>query len=113
MLKTYMITKDAEDTHCGVLNYDTDTDYYSLDINPDYPIEDLPAILAAYRSIGKTSLDHNETLRFIRARVIPAERHNIDKILWEIDEDVYSELAMLEYTQGRCCMDEFYLLQGR
>lgn len=109
LLKAYKIVNDNDKKPCGTLCYDTDTNYFYLDIEPTYPIEKSPAILAAYKSMGKESLNHNETLRFIRDRIIPAERQNIEQVLHRVGVDEYSELSMLEYTMGRCCMDDFYI----
>ena len=109
MLKAYNLIKETNPTPCGTLYYDTYTKCFYFDIAPNYPINELPAILAAYRSMDKISLNHNETLRFIRARIIPVERQNIIDILKSVEEEAYSEIFMLEYTQGICCMDDFYL----
>lgn len=109
MLKQYKIIEEGKTAHCGLLKYNTDTDEYSIDIEINYPIEQLPAILAAYKSIGKVNLNNEEALRFVKARVIPAERQNIGQILRKIGVPYYSEFFILDYTKGRCCMDEFYL----
>lgn len=61
------------------------------------------------RSKGDYDLDEKRSLMFVKARVVPPDRQNIGQILREIGAKYYSEFAILDYTSGKCCRDNFYI----
>ena len=109
MLKTYTIVSGDTQTSCGILIYDTEKDTYTVQIDPEHDSSDMPAIMAICAERDKYTLSGKEALRLVRSRVIPPDRQNIDQILEKIGSAYYSELAILEYTGGRCCRDNFYI----
>lgn len=49
----------------------------------------------------------------MKERVVPPDRQNIGTIMRDLHMKKYSEFPILEYTSGRCCMDDFYLEEIR
>lgn len=109
MLRNYRIMSGDTHTSCGILIYDEEKEIYHVRIYRDHDINDMPAILALSAQQGDYDLDEKRSLMFVKARVVPPDRQNIGQILREIGAKYYSEFAILDYTSGRCCRDNFYI----
>ena len=59
--------------------------------------------------ITRQEIDDKWARRFVKERVVPPDRQNIGMIMRQLHMKKYSEFPILEYTSGRCCMDDFYL----
>ncbi len=112
MLKKFLIKEtgfNREEEGYAVLSYDEERDIYGVEIprtvNPDH----LPAILGILARQGTYTVGDKWARRFVKERVVPPDRQNIGMILKDVGIGYYSEFPLLEYTSGRCCMDEFYL----
>lgn len=106
--------RNAEREDLGVLGYlyyDEEKDVYKTEVLPDTIIGELPAILYLWANKGEYILEGKEALRFVRARVIPPDRQNIGEIMRKVGMKYYSEFPLLQYTSGRCCQDECYLVE--
>ena len=71
----------------------------------------MPAILSLLAKQGIRELDDKWARRFVKERVVPPDRQNIGMIMRQLHMKKYSEFPILEYTSGRCCMDDFYLVE--
>jgi hypothetical protein len=109
MLRQYLITDDAG-TDYGTLVYELDTRTWKLDINPERTWDDAPLSLAIYIKQGIYSLDTKQSLAWVRDRLLPPSRHNINSILRELDIPEYDEAAFIEKTRGVSANDYLYLI---
>lgn len=111
MLRTFEIRNDALETSTeyAVLTYDDETDQYAVHIPETVGVNDLPAILSLLAKQGRRELNDKWARRFVKERVVPPDRQNIGMIMRQLNMKMYSEFPILEYTSGRCCMDDFYL----
>lgn len=111
MLRTFKIVNDSFEPskEHAVLTYDEDSDLYAIHIPEKMDCNELPAILSLLARQGVRQLDDKWARRFVKERVVPPNRQNIGTIMRELHMKKYSEFPILEYTSGRCCMDDFYL----
>ena len=111
MLRTFEIINDSLEPSAehAVLTYDDETDQYAVHIPETVGNNDLPAILSLLAKQGIRELNDTWARRFVKERVVPPDRQNIGMIMRQLNMKRYSEFPILEYTSGRCCMDEFYL----
>ena len=111
MLRTFKIVNDSfepSDEH-AILTYDEDLDQYAVHIPETVDCNELPAILSLLAKQGTRELNDKWARRFVKERVVPPDRQNIRTIMRQLHMKKYSEFPILEYTSGRCCMDDFYL----
>lgn len=111
MLRNFKIMNDSikTDGEHAILTYDEETEKYSIHIPQEVPCNDLPAILSLLAKQGIREIDDKWARRFVKERVVPPDRQNIGMIMRELHMKKYSEFPILEFTCGRCCMDDFYL----
>lgn len=111
MLRIFEIRNDflepAEEY--ATLTYDEATEKYAVHIPESIDCNDLPAILSLLVKQGIREIDDKWARRFVTERVVPPDRQNIGTIMRQLHMKKYSEFPILEYTSGRCCMDDFYL----
>lgn len=93
----------------AILIYDEKADRYGVEIPENIDPDHLPAILGILARKGIYSVQDKWARRFVKERVVPPNRQNIGMIMRDVGMTYYSEFPLLVYTQGRCCMDEFYL----
>lgn len=111
-MRRFKIKEDgvgSEEEGYAVLSYDEDKDIYGVEIPRTIDPNHLPAILGILARKGIYSVEDKWARRFVKERVIPPDRQNIGMILRDVGIGYYAEFPLLEYTSGRCCMDEFYL----
>ena len=111
MLRTFKIMNDMLEPlgEHAILTYDEDSEQYAVHIPESIDCNDLPAILSLLAKQGIRELDDKWARRFVEERVVPSDRQNIGTIMRQLHKKKYSEFPILEYTSGRCCMDDFYL----
>ncbi|MCM1160796.1 MAG: hypothetical protein NC412_06190 [Roseburia sp.] len=111
MLRTFRILNDSLEPSYehAILTYDEESEQYAVHIPDSIDCNELPAILSLLAKQGIRELDDKWARRFVSERVVPADRQNIGMIMRELHMKKYSEFPILEYTSGRCCMDDFYL----
>ncbi|MCM1498051.1 MAG: hypothetical protein NC124_06245 [Clostridium sp.] len=93
----------------AILSYDEEHDEYMITIPDSVSPDDLPAIPGILARKGIRVIEDKWARRFVKERVVPSDRQNIGMILREAGIPYYSEFPLLVYTNGRCCMDDFYL----
>jgi hypothetical protein len=104
-----LITDDAS-TDYGTLSYEPDTRIWKLEINPERTWDDTPLSLAIYIRQGIYSLDARQSLAWVKDRLLPSSRHNINHILRGLDMPEYDEAAFIEKTRGVSANDYLYLV---
>lgn len=68
-----------------------------------------PFMLSLFLKKGIRSLDQDASMRWVRSRIIPSSRQNIEEILEKNKMDSYDEHTLLLKSEGRSCQDEFYI----
>jgi len=112
MLKTFGLYDAAlNNKQVGIFRYDMENKQFSMSIFKDIPIADLPLSLDIFASNGKYELSHKDVMTWIRGRICPPGRHNINDILKELNLQEYDEFEILMHTKARCDKDELYLLE--
>ncbi|MDR2712816.1 MAG: hypothetical protein LBB91_06860 [Clostridiales bacterium] len=112
MLRTFALHDAAlGGKRVGTFRYSTADMQFSLTIFADIPLIDLPLSLDGFAKHGKYELGHDDTLDWVRERICPPGRQNIDSILHDLGLAEYDEMALLSYTNGRCDKDELYLVE--
>lgn len=111
MLRIFEIRNDSLEPaeEYATLTYDEETEKYAVYIPESIDCNDLPAILSLLVKQGIREIDDKWARRFVTERVVPPDRQNIGTIMRQLHMKKYSEFPILEYTSGRCCMDDFYL----
>ncbi len=75
-----------------------------------------PLILSSYVKRGLYSVGTQDSLLWVRQRIVPPDRQNLGMILKENGLAEYDEYRLLAIADGRCAQDECYiaaLQQGR
>ena len=83
---------------------------FNLVINKNADIKKMPASLWVYASSGKYDLNHADSLEWVKDRIIPEGRQNIQAILRNGKMNEYDEYKMLRYTKGKCVQDNLYVV---
>jgi len=109
MLKTFDLYDGALDKQVGVFRYNTDEKQFSMSLFSDIPGIDLPLSLEIFADNGKYELSHKDVLSWIRGRICPPGRQNINSILKELNLTEYDEFGILMHTMAKCDKDELYL----
>jgi hypothetical protein len=73
------------------------------------PLDDLPLSLELLVHRGEYEVGHDDTLRWVKARICPPGRHNISEILREIGIKEYDEFAIINATKAKCDKDGLYI----
>ena len=71
----------------------------------------LPLSLEILVHKGNYAPGHDDVLRWVRGRICPPGRHNINEILAGIGLSEYDEFKLLEATGAKCDKDELYMLE--
>jgi len=106
--RKYLITDDAGGDF-GVLSYEPESKRWHIEINRERTWEDTPLSLALYIRQGRYSLDERQSLDWVRDRVVPPNRQNINQILQSLGIPEYDEFAILQHSKGVCPHDNLRL----
>lgn len=109
MRKTTVFYVRDENTVWGKLAYDHESKRFELRLDSRLDYKNAPVTLSAYAGGGMYDLDGEWSLRWVRERLIPPERANIDEILKARGLSEYDEFRMLISSGGRCMQDGLYL----
>ena len=69
----------------------------------------LPMICESFAKRGKVVVPQNVAMLFVRERTPDERRQNLDMMLEEYGMGEYDPFVLLQYTQGRCPQDGFFL----
>jgi hypothetical protein len=109
MSKTFELHDDALGRQVGLFYYDVENKRFSMSIFSEIPPSDLPLSLEIFASNGKYELDHQDVLNWIRGRVCPPGRQNINSILRAFEMPEYDEFGLLTQTMAHCDKDGLYI----
>lgn len=72
---------------------------------------ELPAIPMLLARKGIYEVDDHWARVFVKECIVPPERQNIGQIMRDMGITVYDEFAMLEWQDGKCCQDNFEMVE--
>ena len=108
-MNRYEIKRTNGNKAVGILNYDETAGTYTIDVPIGISSREAPFMLALFLKKGIRSLDQDASMRWVRSRIIPSSRQNIEEILEKNKMDSYDEHTLLLKSEGRSCQDEFYI----
>ena len=112
---TIKSTRKGKDHIWGTLYYNDKTAEFRIKFRCGYDEmkkEKPPAMIHRFMPNGRTELDEELSLLWVRDRIIPKGRQNIASILRENNLKTYREIDMLELCMGRCTLDDIYLTKN-
>ena len=72
---------------------------------------EVPAMFYGHVKRGIYSIDSKWSMKWVRQRIVPAERQNIGMILKDAGLKSYDEYKLLCLSEGRCAQDECYIVK--
>lgn len=108
-MNRYAIKRTNGNKVVAILNYDEMARTYTIDIPIGISSREAPFMLALFLKKVIRSLDQDASIRWVRSRIIPSSRQNIEEILEKNKMDSYDEHTLLLKSEGRSCQDEFYI----
>lgn len=101
--------KDNHNNELATINYDKNKNDWSLKIRKDIDLSTCPIYLYSLVKHNRYEANNDETLRFVRSRIIPSSRQNIHSFLKKYNLDKYNEYELLKLSNGKCCLDDCYI----
>lgn len=105
MVRKYSIHEPDSNEPIGFLYYNEETKEYKVECCFDAPKYSGPAELILMRQMNMQYLSKELSLGFVRERVVPSGRQNIDEILHDLEIPYYDEIFFIDKLRGRCVMD--------
>lgn len=93
----------------AILDYNTEEKMFELHIQRDPNIMQAPITIWAYANAGMWDLTPEQSLKWVRMRLIPPNRANIGQILAGFGMKEYDEFEMLYKLHGECSQDDMYI----
>ena len=111
MLKRFLLKEDnGSEGPWPIIQYDDSTKEWNIIVPKNTPMENVPLIPRIYCfEKGENPVSHEHTLMFIKERIPPAARQNIDIILRDIGMKYYNEYELLVAYQAKSTQDDFYI----
>ena len=112
MLRSFVLfDANLNDKQVGIFTYNTDTKQFAMIVDSSIPLEDLPLSLELLVSKGNFEIGHDDTIRWVRARICPPGRHNIREILSGLGLKEYDEFELILATKAKCGNDDLYIVE--
>ena len=112
MLKNFVLYDgNLDNRQVGVFSYDAEKKQFAMSIDNSISIDDLPLSLEILVHKGNYQVGHDDALRWVRGRICPPGRHNINEILSGINLKEYDEFELIAATGAKCDKDEVYMLE--
>ena len=82
---------------------------FRIELPDDADPWNTPLILSSVLLQGSRTVNAYWSMVWVRQRIVPPERQNIDWILKENGMRSYDEFTLLLKSEGRCVQDSFYI----
>ena len=110
MKKYAIVHANRQQNPVAFLTYHERRKEFRISINHDTAVQDAPFMLGLFIQKGIYEVDPKWSARWVKERIVPAERQNIGKILRANQLTQYDEATFLELAQGRSVQDDFMVL---
>ena len=104
-MKAYEITDSERSEDIGVLLYFEKEKTFIAELKDTLDEWTAPLLFAGLVKKGIFTMPRDIALAWVRERVIPPGRQNIDAILSHHHLKEYDEMKLLELSVGKCCED--------
>ena len=107
----YMLIKDSYYKHdWGIIEYNEKTKQFRIYIRKDKKFKVYPIFMQAmvYRH-KRFVIEPDLSMQWVKERLIPSYRQNIDTILSSLGLSEYDEYELLKAGNGKCPQDDIYL----
>ena len=101
--------RDGSDVTVGFLFYIERAKRFYAELPSNLGKWDVPAMFYGQVGHRNHSINHELALKWVRQRIVPAERQNISSILRENKLKEYDEYRLLVLSAGRCAQDDQYI----
>ncbi len=109
----YMLIKDSYYKHdWGIVEYNEENKQFRLYIRKDTQYKVYPIFMQAMVYKQKMYVAEPDlAIQWVKERLIPSYRQNIDTILISLGLSEYDEYELLKAGSGKCPQDDIYLKQ--
>ncbi|MCR5292485.1 MAG: hypothetical protein K6E28_06330 [Eubacterium sp.] len=108
-MKAYEIRDFESDANVGVLLYYEQEKAYIIELESTLDEWTAPLLFSGYVKSSIYTIPRDISLAWIRERVIPSGRQNINSILNHHRLKEYDEMKLLELSEGKCSQDSLYI----
>ncbi|MDR0500141.1 MAG: hypothetical protein LBG97_02690 [Coriobacteriales bacterium] len=110
-MQTRFLITDKDNISYGTLDYNCTTKEWHIEINPSRTWDDTPLSLAIYIRNNIFSLNDEQSLNWVRDRLMPPNRHGIHQALHDLGLKDYDEYALLQVTNGVSAHDDLFIVE--
>lgn len=104
-MKIYEIYDNDNSIFVGVLIYYDKSKHYVIELNENLDEWTAPLLFSTYVKNGIYTIPGDISYLWVKGRVIPSGRQNINSILKTHNLKEYDEMKFLELAEGRCSQD--------
>ena len=108
-MKIYEILDEENRISIGVLLYYEKEKTCVIELKDDLDEWNAPLLLASYVKKKTYTIPRDISFLWVKERVIPSGRQNIDAILRNHKLKIYDEMKLLEISQARCSQDSLFI----
>lgn len=95
---------------CATLLYDKASDTYEIEIEPWATEDEVPMLLIPFVHRKQRTLGSKWSRIWVEERIVPPSRQNLGQVLKANGLDDYDSFKLLLVSMGRCCQDDFALV---
>lgn len=108
-MKAYEIKDYESEINIGVLLYYEQEKDFIIELESNLDEWTVPLLFSSYLKSGIYTIPRDISLAWVRERVIPSGRQNINSILNQHRLKEYDEMKLLELSEGKCSQDSLYI----
>lgn len=108
-MKIYEICDEENEMSVGTLLYFEKEKSYIIELQDDLDEWTAPLLLSSFVKKGVYTIPSSISLLWVKERVIPTGRQNINSILETHKLKEYDENSFLEISEGKCSQDMLYI----
>ncbi len=108
-MKIYEIHDEENNRFIGTLIYYGNSRTFIIELDEDLDEWSAPLLLASFVKKGIFTIPRQISFLWVKERIIPSGRQNIQSILRNHKMKEYDEIKFLELSHGRCSQDSLYI----
>lgn len=108
-MKIFDIIDDENKNSVGTLLYYEKEKTFICELSDDLDEWSAPFLFTGFVRKGIYTIPRDESFNWVRSRIIPPSRQNIDLILRHHKLKEYDECIFLEISRGKCSQDSMYV----
>lgn len=108
-MKAYEIVNQENDSIIGTLLYYEKGKSFLVELAPGLNEWTAPLLMSGFVKKGQYTIPKDISFLWVKARVVPSERQNIQSILNTHKLKEYDEMKLLELSEGRCSQDSLFI----